>query len=194
MVSAYSDIDLKNLVLAEKPSKVENVMVVPFDPSIKIQTDLVSATGPLVDENGDLLPNIHARASGAFLKFLKDFEASVLDVAKSHASSWWTKKQCTPAMVESGFKTYFKGEDIFKINVKSADQPLVFDEDGNEVGDESVTSSSRFWAVLEARRVVLGKTEFGMVWKLKQLMLKATAKCEVNPPRAQAGEDDGDFF
>ena len=194
MALPFSEVDLTNLPLADKATKVENVMVVPFDPPVKIQTDLLTVTGPLADEAGELLPNIHAKASAGFCTFLKSFEAAVLDKAKANASSWWTKKQCSSAMVENGFKSYFKSDDIFKINVKSAGESLVFDYDGNELGIEAVASNSKVWAVLEARRVVLGKTEFGMVWKLNQLMLKPATKCQVAPPKNQTADDDGDFL
>lgn len=194
MASKFADVDLAALPLTNKPVKVDNVMVVPFEPVVRVQTDLVTATGPLTDENGDLLPNLYARASGPFLRFLRAFEDAVLEAAKANAQTWWSKKQCSPGLIENGFKSYFKTDDVFKINVKSTTEALVFDKDGNELGNDALGSNSKFWAVLEARRVVLGKTEFGMVWKLNQLMLKPAARCEVSPPPAVQAEDDGDFL
>ena len=194
MASKYGDVNLASLPLVTKASKVDNVMVVPFEPSVRIQSDLLTATSPLTDENGDLLPNIHARASGSFLRFLKAFEEAVLEAAKTHAATWWSKKQCSASLIDNGFKSYFKGDDVFKINVKSTSEALVFDKDGNELGNDALTTNSKFWAVLEARRVVLGKTEFGMVWKLNQLMMKPAARCEVAPPPSTGGDDDGDFL
>jgi len=192
MVNVYNKVDLDALPLAETATKIKNVMVVPFQPVIRIQTDLLTATSPLCDENKDLLPNIYAKANGPFLNFLKEFETSILKAAKHNAATWWPKRNVAD-MIDNGFKSYFKGDDVFKINVKTSAEAIVFDQTSSELPNEAACTGSKFWAVLEAHRVVLGKTEFGVVWKLDQMMLKPVVKCEVAAPLGP-DVDEGDFL
>lgn len=195
MTAPYADVDLETLPFAKQAKKVNNVLVVPFEPPLRIQSDLLTATTPLCDENKDLVPSMYVQAQGSFLKFLKDFEKAVLKNAKENASSWWTKPPST-AMIENGFKTSFKNEDVFKMNVKHTSEPIVFDHHQNDLPDSVAGAGVKFWAVMEAQRVVIGRQEFGVVWKLCQLMLKPAVKCEIVFPvatQSQAESEDGDF-
>lgn len=195
MAAKFSDVNLEALPFAKQAKKVNNVLVVPFEPPVRIQTDILTATTPLCDENKDLLPSIYVQAQGPFLKFMKDFEQAVLVNAKEHASNWWTKPP-SPTMIDNGFKTSFKSDDVFKLNVKQSSEPIVFDHQQNDLPDEVAGPGVKFWAVLEAHRVVIGRQEFGVVWKLSQMMLKPAVRCEITFPMAtqtQTETEDGDF-
>ena len=194
MASNFGDIDLSALPFAKQATKVNNALVVPLEPAIRIQSDLLTATTPLCDENKDILPNIYARAQGPFLAFLKEFEQAILAGAKENAQAWWPKPPA-PAMIENGFKTSFRNEDVVKLTVKQTAEPIVFDHEGKDLPDQAVGCGAKFWAILEAQRIVIGRQEFGLVWKLSQLMLKPAAKCEVTLPAVGLQDtDDGDFL
>lgn len=194
MAVRFGDVDLDTLPFAKQATKANNTLVVPLEPAIRIKTDLLTSTTPLCDENNDILPNIYARAQGPFLKFLKDFEQAVLTGAKNNAQAWWPKPPTT-AMIDNGFKSSFRNEDVFKMTVKQTADPLVFDHEQKELPDQAAGCGVKFWAVLEAQRVVIGRQEFGLVWKLSHMMLKPAAKCELTLPTADDPEaDDGDFL
>ena len=195
MALKYGDVDLSKLPFKKSPVKVKNVLTVPLEPAVKIQTDLLTATTPLCDENKEVLASLYARANGPFLKFLKSFEDTLLAAAKDNASTWWPKP-VTAAMIDNGFKSYFRNDDVFKINIRQPVEPLVFDCEGKDLPDDAVGPGVKFWAVLEAQRVVLGKQEFGIVWRLNQLMVKPTTKCEITLPSdvSNIESDEGDFL
>lgn len=194
MAVKFTDLDLSKLPFSKAAVKVNNVLTVPLDPIIKIQTDLLTTTTPLCDENNELLPSVYAKATGPFLNFMKSFETAVLTAAKDNASTWWPKP-VTPTMIDNGYKSYFRNDETFKLSIRQSAQPIVFDAEGHDLPDEAAGVGAKFWAVLEAQRLVLGKQEFGIVWKLNQMMLKPAAKCEIRPPEHVPVEsDEGDFL
>lgn len=185
-VTGYKQVNLCKLPLADKPVKIDGVLAVPFDPIIRIQTeDLLTAMTPLCtkgeDGNVEMMTSMTAKATGAFLTFLKQFEKSVLGVAKKESSKWWPRKNFDDTVIEHGFKSYMKGADVFKLRVDTDVEPLVYDEQGLPADIDAIRPGQRFWAVLEAHRVVIGKNEFGLVWKLHQIMWKPANACLVVP-------------
>lgn len=183
----FSEVDLKALPLAEKPGKVDNVLVVPFEPVIRIQTDLLTATSPLCtrgeDGGTEVLPSMTAKASGSFLTFLRDFEKAVLESGKANSAKWWPRRKVEPGLepgvIENGLKSYFKSSDVFKIRVDTSAETLVYDLNERPIDPDKLSAGERFWATLEAHRVVIGRSEFGLVWTLDQAMHKPTTACVV---------------
>ena len=185
-VTPFSQVDLDRLPLADKPVKKDGALVVPFQPPVRIQTDLVTATTPLCtradDGTCEVLPSMTARASGDFLAFLRRFEAGVLAGAKANAAKWWPKGRWDAETIQNGLKSYMKGQDLFKLKVDGGGtDPIVYDMQSQPLEPDVLTPGQHFWAVLEAQRVVIGKTEFGMVWRLHQVMHKPAAACIVRP-------------
>lgn len=188
-VTHYSAVDLEALPLAEKPGKIDNTLVVPFSPPVRIQTDLLTAVTPLStraeDGTCEVLPSLTARASGDFLAFLKKFEAAVLATAKANAGKWWPRRNLDAGVIENGHKTYMKGKDVFKLKVDFTGDPIVWNLKSEPQESDVLTPGQQFWAVLEAQRVVIGRSEFGLVWRLHQVMHKPMAACVVRPQEAR---------
>lgn len=184
---SFTEVDLAKLPLEEKAVKTNNVLVVPFKEPIRIQTSLLTATSPLCtpgeDGSYEIRPSITARASGSFLVFLKKFEDAILKAAHDGSNKWWPKQKFEAEFIDNAFRRYMKSADVFKIRVDSSLDPVVYDESGSPVGPEVLAPGQKFWCVLEASRVVLGKTEFGVVWRLVQAMHKPAPACVVVPPK-----------
>ena len=196
-VSRFSDVDLKNLHLAEKPVKVDNVLVVPFEPPLYIQTEeTLTATSPLCtraeDGSCEVLPSLTAKVGGPFLEFLRQFETALLDTAKAQSNKWWPRRNLDAGAVENGLKSYLKGTDVLKMKVDTEVDPLVYDEAGTPTETDIIKPGQKFWAVLKANRVVLGKTEFGMVWRLHQVMHKPVTACVVVPQQMKSKPADNE--
>lgn len=191
-VQNHKDIDLGSLKLADEPVKVNSTVVVPFDPPLYVNTELMTATSPLTHE-GKMLDYMSARATGGFLKFLRDFEEAVKDTAKRKSTSWWPKRNVTADLIDNGFKTYFKSQDVIKINTRHCTD-AVFNSQHEQLSSDSVATGTRFWAVLVAKRVVLGKAEFGVVWALEQMLVKSPATCKVKAINEVVQDDDNEVF
>lgn len=184
---SFANVDLANLPFEDKPVKSNNMLVVNFKEPVRVQTDLLTATSPLCtqaeDGSFEVRPSITARASGSFLTFLKKFEDAILKAAHANSNRWWPKQKFEAEFIDNAFRRYMKSADVFKIRVDSSLDFVVYDEAENPLGPEVLTPGSRFWAVLEASRVVLGKTEFGVVWRLVQAMHRPAPACVVRPPQ-----------
>lgn len=138
-----------------------------------VVTPPCALASPLVLEDGSPAPFVWLRPPPAFAQFAAATEARLLQAALDNKVEWLRKDVPDEALARS-FKSFLRAEDG-ALRVKLADVQA-FDA-GRAPVDLADVRGPRVRAVLGLRQLTFGKTEFGGMWRLAQVLDVPDAPC-----------------
>jgi hypothetical protein len=157
----------------EKLSRHESVYVAHLDPALTVSTPAVTLLTSLAPTGEDLPTFALLKVGASALASFKTVEDAALAACFRNKASWF-REDLADETLRSSFKT-FVDEDAKTIKVRVAEGVTAFGVERAplELPGEGV----KVKAVLELSRLTFGKTECGVVWKLRQLKLVGESKC-----------------
>lgn len=187
--STTNSIDVSSIAFGPVVSAGDRVSVPLESAPLRVVTKkTVLANSPL-DGDGNVNPFVSIKlATVSDKKFFDAFEKRVLAEAVASKAEWFGET-VDADHVTSSFKSFVK-DGALKVRVSS--DTSSFDEAGDSADIASFFAGDEVRALLEATAVRLGRSEFGIVWALRQLRKESKAVCyiELDP----ASEDaDGDW-
>lgn len=139
--------------------------VVPLTREVLVVTPPLGVSS-LVDEDGEAAGVVWLRATaGPFADFARAVEASVLDRVIANKREW-LRKDVPDDSLRTSFKSFLGPEGL---RVKGGADVAAFGAD-RTLTDLSLVRGPRVRAVLSLRAVTFGKTEFGCLWRLVQVI------------------------
>lgn len=154
------------------------VYSVRFRQPIAIQTKRASTLrSDLLNETGEAMPFAYFTLDAESEALLRSFETWVVAAAKENKSTWF-KKDIDDAYLDTSFKSYFKSAGHFVVRI--AEDVAAFTPKGDPLPLSEVAPEATAVLLLEASQITFGRTEFGCLWKLKQMM--------VFPPKSEAAK------
>lgn len=136
------------------------------DVPLIIQTPTLTLASEM-DEDADFAT---LKVSPSTLKFFQDVDAALVDLALAKKSSWF-REGIAEDLVRSSLKSFVEETTV---RVRVGDGVKAFDSLKNEV--PLPQAGTRVKAVLELGRITFSKTQYGVVWTLKQLKLLEESK------------------
>lgn len=136
------------------------------DVPLIIQTPTLTLASEM-DEDADFAT---LKVSPSTLKFFQDVDAALVDLALAKKSSWF-REGIAEDLVRSSLKSFVEETTV---RVRVGDGVKAFDSLKNEVPPPQ--AGTRVKAVLELGRITFSKTQYGVVWTLKQLKLLEESK------------------
>ena len=163
--------------------------VVPLARELLVVTPPLGVS-PLVDEDGEPAGVVWLRATaGPFADFARAVEASVLDSVIANKREW-LRKDVPDDSLRTSFKSFLGPEGL---RVKGGADVAAFGAD-RSLTDLSLVRGPRVRAVLSLRAVTFGKTEFGCLWRLVQVIDAPEPACLFQDDPDDADPDDDDDF
>lgn len=163
-----------------------------FASKIVAQTPKVTLVSSLSDEAGERLPFAYLELDKASKAWLDDFENKVIQMAVQRKDTWF-KKELPDEFISTSFKSSIKSDG--KFCVKIADDFEAYSAQGE--AEPHVPQGSRVVALLELGQITFGRTEFGCLWKLKQVLVvptKGRAPCMINYTEDESEPEDEYFL
>lgn len=181
------------------------VYSVRFRQPIAIQTKRASTLrSDLLNETGETMPFAYFTLDAESEALLRSFETWVVAAAKENKSTWF-KKDIDDAYLDTSFKSYFKSAGHFVVRI--AEDVAAFTPKGEPLPLSEVAPEATAVLLLEASQITFGRTEFGCLWKLKQMMVfppkpdAAKKGCMIRwvdedeeATKVEADDGDGDYF
>ena len=176
--------------LAFQPMRRDkNKYVVPLTRELLVVSPPVGVS-PLVDDDGEPCAVVWLRATaGPFADFARAVEASVLESVIANKTQW-LRKDVPDDSLRTSFKTFLGPEGL---RVKGGADVAAFDAD-RALTDLSLVRGPRVRAVLSLRGVTFGKTEFGCLWRLVQVIDAPEPACLFQADPDPVPDDDDDDF
>jgi hypothetical protein len=181
VVKALSAIDAPQEVLSRVVEsdlvREQGVYVSTLESPLIVQTPVVTLVSDIGGEgNGDeeLSPFATLKVRGCTAQQLKAVEDAVAELAVTRKKQWF-REDISDETIRAGVKRFVDVEQK-NVRVRVADAITVFDASRKKTEDIP-SRGTRVKAVLELSRITFSKTQFGVVWKLKQLKLAADSTC-----------------
>ena len=183
----FSRVDLSSL--AFQPMRRDATKyVVPLTRELLVVTPPLGVS-PLVDEDGEPAGVVWLRATaGPFADFARAVEASVLDRVIANKREW-LRKDVPDDSLRTSFKSFLSPEGL---RVKGGADVAAFGAD-RSLTDLSLVRGPRVRAVLSLRAVTFGKTEFGCLWRLVQVIDAPEPACLFQDDPPDDADPDDDF-
>jgi len=188
----------------ENVRKDDRVYSVRFREKALIQTKPTSNAlcSALVSEDGEPMPFVHVNLDAESETLLRTFEKWVLASTKENKLDWF-KKDIDDAYLDTSFKSYFKNTTNHFV-LKVAEDVAAFTPQGDPLSLSDIAPDATVVLLLEASQITFGKTEFGCLWKLKQMMVlppkppKKACLIQFIPDEDEDQDDiqskDGEYF
>lgn len=162
--------------------------VVPLTRDLLVVTPPLGVS-PLVDDEGEACAVVWLRATaGPFADFARAVETSVLDRVIANKREW-LRKDVPDDSLRTSFKSFLSPEGL---RVKGGADVAAFGAD-RSLTDLSLVRGPRVRAVLSLRAVTFGKTEFGCLWRLVQVIDAPEPACLFQDDPADDADPDDDF-
>jgi hypothetical protein len=108
------------------------------------------------------------KPKAALLDTFKVVEAQAIALAIANKATWF-REDISEDTIAASFKSFVDGE-AGTVRVRVSEALAVYDA-GKALVSSPPPKGTRVRAVLELARITFGKTQFGLVWTLKQLKL-----------------------
>lgn len=169
MAQTYRDVSLDfTFGSLEREPKLYAVSI---SPALRVQTPVLTVVNDTVAEPGAALAlkGAHQAPDGLF-KFFKDVESRVLDACIENKAAWFPKGETLDAdTLRSSFKT-FVVDDCLKTRFQ--DDCVVYDQNRHPLEDPAdLSAGTQVRCVLELSKISFGKHEFGVMWRVAQMLL-----------------------
>jgi hypothetical protein len=162
--------------------------VVPLTRELLVVTPPLGVS-PLVDDEGEPCAVVWLRATaGPFADFARAVETSVLDRVIANKREW-LRKDVPDDSLRTSFKSFLSPEGL---RVKGGADVAAFGAD-RSLTDLSLVRGPRVRAVLSLRAVTFGKTEFGCLWRLVQVIDAPEPACLFQDDPPDDADPDDDF-
>jgi hypothetical protein len=162
--------------------------VVPLTRELLVVTPPLGVS-PLVDDEGEPCAVVWLRATaGPFADFARAVETSVLDRVIANKREW-LRKDVPDDSLRTSFKSFLSPEGL---RVKGGADVAAFGAD-RALTDLSLVRGPRVRAVLSLRAVTFGKTEFGCLWRLVQVIDAPEPACLFQDDPPDDADPDDDF-
>ena len=192
-MQALSTFSADSLVFGKEVVRENNAYLVHVknskkDSRLVFQTVRVKLVSGIDIEESNL---VHLKLDKKGTHVLKSIEDAIISAAIENKLNWF-KKDLEDGFIRTNLKSYFKANEVLTARL-NPEHTLFFDEERNIIDPSSFKAGSTVVAVLELPYVSFGKTEFGILVKVKQMQLVAEKKKECLIDDTLIDEDETDY-
>ena len=192
-MQALSTFSADSLVFGKEVVRENNAYLVHVknskkDSRLVFQTVRVKLVSGIDIEESNL---VHLKLDKKGTHVLKSIEDAIIGAAIENKLNWF-KKDLEDGFIRTNLKSYFKTNEVLTARL-NPEHTLFFDEERNIIAPDSFKAGSTVVAVLELPYVSFGKTEFGILVKVKQMQLVAEKKKECLIDDTLIDEDETDY-
>ena len=192
-MQALSTFTADSIVFGKEVVKENNAYLVHIkntkkDSRLVFQTVRVKLVSGIDIEESNL---VHLKLDKKGTHVLKSIEDAIIGAAIENKLNWF-KKDLEDGFIRTNLKSYFKTNEVLTCRL-NPEHTLFFDEERNIIAPDSFKAGSTVVAVLELPYVSFGKTEFGVLVKVKQMQLVTEKKKECLIDDTLIDEDETDY-
>lgn len=144
-----------------------NVYISRRDTPFLVHTPPLRLAGPLATADGETEDFVLLKPKAAALELFKTVEAQAMAMAFENKSTWF-REDISDETIMASFKSFVDGENGV-IRVRVSESLVMYDAAKNLIEGSHPVQGARVKAVLELARITFGKTQFGLVWTLRQI-------------------------
>jgi len=157
-MQSFRNVDVDALSFCDTLVRDGAVYVAALDPPLTVGTTTVTMASGIVEDSF-----AHIKVGGSLLEFFKAVERKVQDTAVAKKAGWF-REDISDELISSSFKTFVTDSTV---KVRVSDDVAAFNNAKAKI--DLPGAGARVKAVLELARVTFGKTQFGLVWTLRQV-------------------------
>lgn len=140
---------------------------------LSIQSPVVLCKERITNSNGETLPYMYITPDATLDTWLQQFEAYILDQAVQHKDAWF-RKNTSDSDVQQTYKSYFR-DNTFRLRM--TDDVEIFDTTRTILNPGDLQPGTKVKLIMDLGRVSFGRTEWGCVWRVSQIMVQNTRGC-----------------
>lgn len=171
---------LRNVVIEDETPKFsttlhkdQGVYVSSLTTPLCLYTPTVVLASELRDTNDEMASFASLQLKSSVLTFFQQFEEAIIKLAIARKAEWF-KEDIDDAVIREGLKSFVDAESK-SLRVRVPENCTAFDV--SRAKTDLPCEGTRVKAILELARITFSKTQFGIVWKLKQLQLADDTRC-----------------